>query len=57
INFGFGVWTNGTTLAPGNALTHKMGMYTSTGGDKRIRFDNISLQPGNPADAFERVTP
>jgi len=57
INFGFGQWTNGTTLAPGNSLGHKMGIYTMSGGDKRIRLDDISLQPGNPTDAYERVSP
>jgi hypothetical protein len=57
INFGFGVWTNGTTLAPGNRLSHKMGLYNRTGGDRRIRFDDIALQPGNPPDAYERVSP
>lgn len=57
INFGFGVWDNSETLAAGNGLGSKIGLYTSEAANKTIRYDNLSLLEGNPANAFSTVNP
>jgi len=57
INFGFGEWVDGETLDAGNHIGCKFGMYCSEGGDRIIRFDDLSVLEGNPNGAYELVKP
>lgn len=57
INFGFGEWDDDTTLAVGNDIGGKWGMYCSDGGDRTIRFDNLAVLAGRDEYGFEKVNP
>ena len=65
INFGFGDWIDDTHLNGEATATNenpdyigcKFGLYVSSGGDRIIRFDDIKLLEGNPANAFQIVCP
>lgn len=68
INFGFAEnWIDDTHFDPTpyeyggkeytDALGGKWGLYVSEGGDRTIRFDNLSVMSGNPEGAFDMVNP
>ena len=65
INFGFGSWIDDETLdntkieANGktNQILCKFGLYTWDGGDKIIRFKNLTVLEYNPEGAFDIVNP
>ena len=65
IDFGFGSWIDDETLdntkieenGKTNQILCKFGMYTWDGGDKTIRYRNISALEYNPAGAFDIVNP
>lgn len=57
INFGFGEWDNDITLAEGNDLGGKWGMYCSEDGDRTIRFDDLAILSGKDERGFEKVKP
>ena len=63
--FGFGSWIDNETLdntkveenGKINQILCKFGMYTWDGGDKTIRYRNISALEYNPEGAFDIVNP
>lgn len=57
INFGFGIWDDDTTLAKGNDLGGKWGMYCWDDGDRTIRFDDLAIISGPDERGFEKVKP
>ncbi len=65
VNFGFGDWIDDDTLndvvsddnPKADYIGAKLGLYVSSGGDRTIRFDDIKLIEGNPANAFNIVRP
>ena len=65
VDFGFGSWIDNETLdntkieenGKVNQIQCKFGMYTWDGGDKIIRYKNISDLEYNPVGAFDIVNP
>ena len=65
INFGFGSWVDDETLdnniiesnGKTNEILCKFGLYTWDGGDKIIRFKNLTVVEYNPVGAFDIVNP
>ena len=65
VDFGFGSWIDNETLdntkveenGKINQIQCKFGMYTWDGGDKIIRYKNISALEYNPVGAFDIVNP
>ena len=65
VDFGFGSWIDDETLdntkveenGKINQILCKFGMYTWDGGDKRIKYANISALEYNPEGAFDIVNP
>ena len=65
VDFGFGSWIDDETLdntkveenGKNNQILCKFGMYTWDGGDKRIKYANISALEYNPEGAFDIVNP
>ena len=65
IDFGFGSWIDDETLdntkiennGKTNQILCKFGLYTWDGGDKIIRFRNITVLEYNPVGAFDIVNP
>ena len=65
IDFGFGSWIDDETLdntkiennGKTNQILCKFGLYTWDGGDKIIRFRNITVLEYNPVGAFNIVNP
>ena len=65
VDFGFGSWIDDETLdntkieenGKTNQILCKFGLYTWDGGDKKIRYRNISALEYNPEGAFDIVNP